>query len=916
MDTPHKNWVIRRVELVFYDPLRLQWQLYQNSNEPSDVPHRRYIKQLLDSAEDLFESASDRTKFDFKTRSSTGAAPTDVCFEANQLLKQKKVLDLCEKHPRVWEALINKLESIANQLELAKVEGKIIEISELVKEVVKFRDNPQSRPEHVLADVKLTQDAALELLSILPIRSHWDTYGLWSGFHPRYKNALPASSPSYLYATKILYKDPDNSEQSAKSYETLGYEVRIETFKTSLDDNFKFPTGEDEKDFFDYCWHPVGNEEENPKERQGQLPLYQFYAFFNDTIIGQLSTSEGDEDDASEIFIITYPLRTLGRTHFLQVTISANPESGKHGLARLWFDWQKIHQRINWSEAQICFAEDIEQIDLTRFQTLVNGALINTERSSPFRPYASLPPDAYKIAICEYGSLLFSADTFCYNRPPYLNQNGSVRRVTWKYDFDVLEIDDEEYPYITWSNRWQLAPPEFSLAIPDKDKNEKGIEKLNAEDIRVQRVRDKKEMESSIDRLYHGRRAMILQQQLRLSRELNESLKVRRHEERKRKGRETFNHVSKLSYRDKAAVAELLERTADTDQLLKLPVGGRAFGELMSPWCESFGKRGEEDWRKAREVLMRWMKPTITLSTSEYLGIGGIKFITHISGEFFSGTVQELKQDIESRYSKLVGELSNLDSDLEWVKAYKARLQEFSTTVDEKMTKCIRRNATTHTNTIIAAQTDPFESDKLNTLRKAYPLTVGLSWRHPSGSTGGCPKIETSVEYPTLDGISATSIQLHLPVNEALAKTFASFCNLVEGTTGWDQFYSFAVRGNEYHSDKVKGAYLYKNYLTVQCNWSRSDIESVTNAHLLIDARNEQLSKFGYLYVVMPGSTDSGATIYDLTSSAEDRENSPLPVSLREVFPHCPEEAIRGSVLKNFGEGKICFIWVFESWRE
>jgi hypothetical protein len=694
--------------------------------------------------------------------------------------------------------------------------------------------------------------------------------------------------------------------------------VRIETFKTSLDDNFKFPAGEDEKDFFDYCWYPVGNEEENPEERQGQLPLYQFYAFFNDTIIEQLSTSERDKDDASEIFIITYPLRTLGRTHFLQVTISANPESGKHGLARLWFDWQKIHQQINWSEAQICFAEDIEQIDLTRFQSLVNGALINTERSSLFTPYASLPPDAYKIAICEYGPLLFSADTFCYNRPPNLDQNGSGRRVTWKYDLDVLVIDDKEYPYITWSKRWQLAPPDFSLVIPDTDKDKKGTEKLNAEDIRVQRIRDKKEMESSIDRLYHGRRAMIVQQQLRLSRELNKSLEVRRHEERKRKSQETLNHVSQLSYSEKAAIAEMLERTTDTDQLLKLSVGSRAFGELMSPWCESFGKSGEEDWRKAREVMMRWINPTITLSASEYLGIGGIKFITHISGEFFSGTVQELKQDIDGRYSKLEEELSNLDKDeeLEWLKVYKARLQEFKKAVDEKMITYMRRNPQVHTNTIIDAQLDPFESNWLNSIRKAYPLTVGLSWGDQLASPTGCPKIENSEHYPKIEGISAYSIQIHLPVNEALARTFTSFCNRVKSAGGWDQWHSFAVPVYEYHSDKIKGAYLYRNYLTIQCNWSSSNIKSVTDAHLLIDAHNERLSRFGYLYVVMPGSTDSGTTIYDLTSFAEDRENSPLPVSLREVFPNCPEEAIRGSVLKNFGEGKICFIWVFESWRE
>ncbi len=136
MPSPLPNWFIQRLTLVYYDPLRLQWQLFQSTTSESEVPHREYIRQLLNSTELFIRKASEGSKCEFKQPERK----TTISFKPEELLGKQKILTLCKKNRVVWDSLIDKLQSLAEEARLKGLKDKITKISELVLEVAKLRE--------------------------------------------------------------------------------------------------------------------------------------------------------------------------------------------------------------------------------------------------------------------------------------------------------------------------------------------------------------------------------------------------------------------------------------------------------------------------------------------------------------------------------------------------------------------------------------------------------------------------------------------------------------------------------------------------------------------------------------------------------------------------------------------------------
>lgn len=741
MTNPLKTWLITRHELVYYDALRLQWQLFQNRQNEKMSDHRKYIQQLLSSGESWLQNATYKSRIAYANQKQQ----RNIVFDKNDI--PNHIIDLCN-NSQLWECLIEKLLSLAkdNFENSSKLRYYIQKISTMVMNKAK---NPLDRKTSK-EPLSLPYETALDLLSILPIRRHWDTYGCWAGFNPlkseigekqdifviteqslkslkaegvsaeilvklenlkdqkttdekeffeiikktigdeqaihfislfvrHGKYTYVNTNDSYVYINRISFntKDPDNN---AKSTQLLNYEVKLEILRSKLN---QYTTQRDhfaKKDFFYYCYYPGEDHfPESPDPFYGQKELYQFYAYFNDTIFkylgGGVNKSNREKNNnlkTKEIFLITYPLITLGRKHYFQIYLTQLKESQEQcDLERLWWDWQEIHEKLNWPEAKVCLAEDIEQIDLSLFQSRVNKVW-----PTQYLEYSNLPEDAYKRLICHYGPLLFpvaNGDRFNYGE------------TQWEYGYDRIN-DADGNPIVTWSHLWEIDSSNQSTfgstqnKALDKLVTDEGIS-FSSKSLEIDPLHD----------LHRGRRKMILQQQIKLSTEINKSLMINREEERVSKMHDTKTLIGSLPIEDKDQLLTQLNTITkmDKDSLLSIPITpNKHFRELMSPWVKYPNGKELADWRSAKEALKDMLKPTITELASEYFEVGVIKHITHSTYEikYFLGSIDKALEDIDSKHSHLINRLDlllkKLDGEVyqevkEKIKCYKEKCEYF-----------------------------------------------------------------------------------------------------------------------------------------------------------------------------------------------------------------------------------------------
>jgi hypothetical protein len=887
MTVPLPNWFIQRIALIYYDPLRLQWQLFQSTTRPSKIPYREYIRQLLISTEKLISRAAEGSKFALSERTHGKSNKTQITFNLEDVRNKREALTLCSDRREVWNVLVAKLQGLADESKL-NLKNKIKEISNLVIKVSDTKKPSSGVRVESLENVTLDYDAALELLSILPIRRHWDTYGRWSGFdsdlrqfrQSRNSNCgeLSASSnsknesgklkESYLYGSKFTFKDRNSkkTDKNAKSTKLLGYEVRIETFGTDLNNYSKNLRSEEEEDFFDYCWYPQGDEDIFPNALQGQTDLYQFYAFFNDTIIEQIEQLDAapkkqgsKKRDSSEIFVITYPLTTLGRTHFLQIYISANPKSGKHGLARLWFDWQKVHDNINWSESKVCLAEDIEQIELARFQSLVN-----TPWPEPYSEYNEVPEDVYKSSICRVAPLLFSVDTAS-------SDDGR----DWGYGYDSIPIGKDSASKITISHKWERC----SSA---KEESPSRIERSGIS------LYHSNKSTQAIELLYQGRREMLLQQQIELSEELKSSLRDKR--EAERKGRiENIRETLRLASRQqKQNLKKLLTQVSDeqiTQKTIELNGKQENLGDLLSPWC-IISDDDKPSWTSAKREIQRLLAPKITEAFSEYFGIGVVKHITHKT-EFFSGTVGEMLDDYTRIYQHLSDVLedctnSELLCNLTKVKEFHDEALEL---LKDYSPEIIKRD---------------LYNKPLETKRKQVTFT--LSWDKDAN-------ISAIEELPPAN---LEKFQVFCPIHILFKDSFDRIStSLPRINASITKRLSFAKKWKPHSSQCYLGSpSLFCNYLILRYQSKSLDpkVFEEGKAEFIERFLAEGIEKYGYFYVALGG--DNGSVIYDYTVNG----CAPKKVLESTVFPCDIPDNTKSDIL-NLGKDEACIILAFDSWR-
>lgn len=215
---------------------------------------------------------------------------------------------------------------------------------------------------------RVSREAALTFLSLLPIFEDWDTWGCFvrnrngsaSSTDDSFPPAASSDWPDPLYVVELDFRSHESLPGvMTRSEQLLGYPVSIEGLSLNLAAETLVPSPSPRTDFFDarYCQCPVGDE---------VIP-YLFYAALVDPIMKGLV---GEPEQRQ--FVIAYPVATAGRLHFLQVALSPSSQSADSCVEALWRDWLAIHSALWRPTFRGFLQEEIHRITASAFQSEVH----------------------------------------------------------------------------------------------------------------------------------------------------------------------------------------------------------------------------------------------------------------------------------------------------------------------------------------------------------------------------------------------------------------------------------------------------------------------------------------------------------------------------------------------------------------
>jgi hypothetical protein len=277
----------------------------------------------------------------------------------------------------VWNDFIDALR------ENAKRDGLLAADSALASHLEQLKDWPAKLSSG--ADVTIAPDSATarDLMSLLPILPHWD---LWGAIRQAWD---PAPAPTVIreslwqdlgrmaepfYCNHFLYLINGEHDQELRSRQLLGYSVAAEAFYDDLSNRGSDPHRISLREYFDYAYLPHGRERAH----------YTFYAFLMDAI--QLALSANEElvpsvarDTQRHLYYFAYPVFSqLGRRHFFQIYV--RPSQGSSDIEGLWNAWHQLHEQLGWDRLRSVLVDELEQVDLARFQTRMNDDMTKKAR--------------------------------------------------------------------------------------------------------------------------------------------------------------------------------------------------------------------------------------------------------------------------------------------------------------------------------------------------------------------------------------------------------------------------------------------------------------------------------------------------------------------------------------------------------
>ena len=377
------EWEIYRFELVYFDPEFRRWQLFQeqpNSNAENDLSssdgddHRQTIQTLLQSIRDLFANHVPFESWGIPMR----VAPRQCTSEVLKLTiptAQRDHFRDCLTQP-ICTAFVRALRSAAQKDGMATT-GSPLEIALSALETL--------LPDADAPELSLDSVTARQIISLLPVLSHWDVWGAvrrgWEGG----EEPIPESPFQDLgslrdpfYANHFVYQFNGSDDKGSRSRRVLGYTALAEARFVDLRAPEHAPRSIYLRDCFDYVHTP----------QEYELHAYRLYALLMDRLQIALSGSETSSSGPRQehLYYVSYPIfSSLGRRHFLQIYLNPLPKEPAPSVKHAFDAFEQLHRRLLWSDLHDVLIDELEQVDLARFHEHSSSELgsISMQRHIP-----------------------------------------------------------------------------------------------------------------------------------------------------------------------------------------------------------------------------------------------------------------------------------------------------------------------------------------------------------------------------------------------------------------------------------------------------------------------------------------------------------------------------------------------------
>lgn len=354
-------WRIERFELIFYNARHRRWQYFiedpgqsatAGARSPSEASvHRQQMPRLLSTLRRVISDA-------VSTEASIqipplGHSPTIV-------IKQPDFKDWSHRKNAYLDYL----------LYTATSEG-------LDDDVMMALSTLTAKLKSGESVIPVEGHVAHALLSLLPIKEEWDTWGCFvRARQGNETSGLPPTQPGTrwfqpFYLAELTY-NKNSTNPHATSVRLLGEEVTLQAGCRDLSrpSDMEFVV---QRDFYDYCHRP----DAGTKHDDDELFLYRCYGHFVDTLIKALLTPASTGGDTAaesrRIFVIAYPVQVAGRLHFFQVALTTADRTVS--LKTLSETWVRINAAFWVPECVSMLESALERVSLSAFQLAVEEQL-------------------------------------------------------------------------------------------------------------------------------------------------------------------------------------------------------------------------------------------------------------------------------------------------------------------------------------------------------------------------------------------------------------------------------------------------------------------------------------------------------------------------------------------------------------
>ena len=421
MSTELPQWIIYRLEMVYFDLATQRWQFFQNITKatppvkPSEDTnnndhttghnHRSYIEILLNSIEDTLKEVPIGTPFSVNFEHNTVTAKSKL-FGKDEITSLKGDGSVSQD---VWNNFVNDIfdkDSKDNILDDT--------LKRLREEIMRFFNDENS--------VEISPADANRLLSLIAIPAYWDLYGAMGyAWKKEEKGKEPKNTLWQIIGrltkpfccTHLIYQSPNdtpaqtpNDQSSNKtSDEILGYPMDVEAIFCDLTAYDSKPTKISCRDYYKYAFSPASDE----------LTFYRIYAFFMDNLQKFLSQDKRDK----HIYYLSYPIiSSIGRKHFLNIYVK--PEGITNSpipIEDLYEAWQQLHSQISWDDLNAMLVNECEQIDITRFQKKIYEVIRDKSENTNYKSFeGSDKRNEWLSTVAENLYLLFPVEYSCFKK--------------------------------------------------------------------------------------------------------------------------------------------------------------------------------------------------------------------------------------------------------------------------------------------------------------------------------------------------------------------------------------------------------------------------------------------------------------------------------------------------------------------